>query len=54
MESEYNFSWSKFILMLGGQILFFILILGVILFGVPTMSFPANSMRNIINKNSKQ
>lgn len=50
MDSIYNFSGSNFVLMLSGQILFFLFIIGVIIFGVPQMSFPANSMRTMLSE----
>ena len=47
-ENPYNFSNSNLVLMVGGQILFLLLLLSVILFGTPPTSFPADKVRNMI------
>jgi hypothetical protein len=47
-SNPYDFSRSNFILMVGGQILFLLLLLAVVVFGVPPTSFPANAVRNML------
>ena len=47
-QQIYDFSKSNLVLMIGGQILFIALIIMVILFGTPPMSFPANAVRNML------
>jgi len=45
----YDFSRSDFILSVGGQLLFLILIVLVVSFGTdPITSFPANAVRNAV------
>ena len=48
--SQYDFSKSNFILMIGGQILLLLLIVMVVFFGTPPISFPAQAVRNMISK----
>lgn len=47
-ESQYNFSNSNLILMIGGQILALILVIMIILFGTPPILFPANAVRSML------
>lgn len=49
-DSSYDFSKSNFILMVGGQILLLVLVLMVVFFGTPPLSFPAEAVRNMISK----
>jgi len=51
--SQYDFSKSNFILMIGGQILLLVLVLMVVFFGTPPLSFPANAVRKMVSKQTK-
>jgi len=48
MGSQYDFSYSNLVLMIGGQILFLALLLLVLFFGLPPTSFPANAVRRMV------
>lgn len=48
--TAYNFQYSDMVLMIGGKILAIVLIIMVVLFGTPPLSFPANSVRKMFNK----
>jgi hypothetical protein len=49
-SSDIDFSTSNMILTIGGQILVIVLLLMLALFGVNPESFPANEVRQILNK----
>jgi hypothetical protein len=49
-ESSFDFTYSNLVLMVGGQILILGLLLMIVLFGVPTVSFPAKAVREMIAK----
>ncbi len=51
-KSSYNFQYSDMVLSIGGKILFVILLVMIILFGTPPLSFPANAVRSMLSKNS--
>ncbi len=44
-----DFTTSNLILMVGGQILILAIVLMIVLFGVPQVSFPANAVRKMLN-----
>ena len=48
--TQYDFSKSNLILMVGGQILLLVLLLMIVFFGTPPTSFPANAVRQMISK----
>ena len=52
-SSQYDFSKSNFILMIGGQILLLVLVLMIVSFGTAPISFPAQAVRNMLSKQSK-
>jgi hypothetical protein len=49
-QQVFDFTKSNLILMVGGQILLLVLALMVVFFGTAPLSFPANAMRNMLNK----
>jgi len=50
-DSTYNYSKSDLLLMVGGQIVFLIIAIMVLLFGVSPLQFKyADDMRNMISK----
>jgi hypothetical protein len=52
IQQVFNFAYSNLALMIGGQILLLVLLLMIVFFGVEPLSFPANKVRNMINRNS--
>jgi len=52
-SSQYDFSKSDFILMIGGQILLLVIVLMVVSFGTGPVSFPAQAVKNMISKMPK-
>ena len=52
-SSQYDFSKSNFILMIGGQILLLVLVLMIVSFGTGPLSFPAEAVRNMMSKQIK-
>lgn len=48
----YDFTYSNLILMVGGQILFLGLLLMIVFFGVPPLSFPANAVKKMISRST--
>lgn len=51
----YDFSMSNLILMVGGQILLLVFLLIIVFFGTPSrLSFPANSVRNMLSRNNSK
>jgi len=46
----YDLTLSNLILMVGGQILIIIIVIMIVWFGMPPISFPANKVRNIISR----
>lgn len=48
-STQYDFSKSNLVLLVGGQILILVILLLIVFFGVPPMSFPANSVRNLVS-----
>jgi hypothetical protein len=51
-QRQYDFSKSNLILMVGGQILILVFLLMIVFFGTAPLSFPANAVRNMLNRNS--
>jgi hypothetical protein len=49
---SYNFEYSNMVLSIGGKILGVVLLIMLLLFGTPPLSFPANSVRKMFNSNS--
>lgn len=49
-QQLFDFSKSNLILMVGGQILFIIILLMIVFFGTEPLSFPAEAMRNMLSK----
>lgn len=49
-QQVFDFSKSNLILMVGGQILILVFGLMIVFFGTAPLSFPANTMRNILIK----
>ena len=47
-DSQFNFSNSNLVLLIGGQILGIILIIMIVLFGTPPLLFPANAVRSML------
>jgi hypothetical protein len=45
---EYNFSNSNLVLKIGGQILFIVLIIMVLTFGVSPQTFPVSDMKKML------
>jgi len=45
-----DFSMSNLILMVGGQILLLVFLLMVVFFGTQPLTFPANAVRNMLDK----
>jgi hypothetical protein len=44
----YNFTYSDFVLTVGGQIMFLILLITVLYFGPSIITFPTNSVRKMV------
>lgn len=51
-QQVFNFSYSNLALMIGGQVLLLVLLLMIVFFGVGPLSFPANAVKSMLNKNS--
>ncbi len=51
-QNVFDFSTSNLILTVGGQILILVFLLMLVFFGTAPLSFPANAVREMINKNS--
>lgn len=51
-QNIFDFSTSNLILTVGGQILILVFLLMLVFFGTAPLSFPANAVREMINKNS--
>lgn len=49
-QQTYDFSKSNLILMVGGQILLLVLALMVVFSGTAPLSFPANAVRNLLER----
>lgn len=49
-QQIFDFSKSNLVLMIGGQILILVIILMIVMFGTAPLTFPAQAMRNTINK----
>jgi hypothetical protein len=49
-QQVFDFSKSNLILMVGGQVLLLVLALMVVFFGTAPLSFPADAVRNMLNK----
>ncbi len=52
-KKAYDFTYSNLILMVGGQILFLGLLLMIVFFGVPPLSFPANAVKKMVSNSAK-
>ncbi len=50
--SSFDFTYSNLVLMVGGQILILGLLLMIVFFGIPPLSFPANAVKAMISKES--
>ena len=48
--TQYDFSKSNLILMVGGQILLLVLLLMIVFFGTAPTSFPSEAVKEMINK----
>jgi hypothetical protein len=48
-SSQYDFSKSNLVLMIGGQVLLLALLLMVVMFGTAPLTFPANAVRNALS-----
>jgi hypothetical protein len=51
-EQIFDFSKSNLVLMVGGQILLLVIGLMIVFFGTAPLSFPANAVRNMLNRNN--
>jgi hypothetical protein len=51
-QNIFDFSTSNLILTVGGQILILVFLLMLVFFGTAPLSFPANAVKEMINKNS--
>jgi hypothetical protein len=51
-QNVFDFSTSNLILTVGGQILILVFLLMLVFFGTAPLSFPANAVKEMINKNS--
>ncbi len=47
-NTTFNFQLSNLVLMVGGQIFFLALVIMIVLFGPPTLAFPASNVRNML------
>lgn len=52
-SSQYDFSKSNLVLMIGGQVLLLALLLIVVMFGTAPLTFPANAVRNALSNTVK-
>jgi hypothetical protein len=52
-SSQYDFSKSNLVLMIGGQILLLVLLLMVVMFGTAPLTFPANAVRIALSNTAK-
>jgi hypothetical protein len=50
--SQYDFSKSNLVLMIGGQVLLLALLLMIVMFGTAPLTFPAQAVRNALSKSS--
>lgn len=50
MAVTFNFDYSNIVLSIGGQILFILFAIMILLFGTPTMSFPVANVKKMLNK----
>jgi hypothetical protein len=48
--SQYDFSKSNLILMVGGQVLLLVILLMIVMFGTAPLTFPAQAVRNALSK----
>jgi len=48
-SSGYDFTISNIVLMVGSQILLLAILLMIVYFGVPPVSFPANAVRKMVS-----
>ena len=51
-SSQYDFSKSNLVLMIGGQVLLLALLLMIVMFGTAPLTFPAQAVRNALSKSS--
>jgi hypothetical protein len=49
-HAQIDMTKSNLVLMVGGQILVLVLMLMIVFFGTPDVSFPANAVRNMISR----
>ena len=49
-SSQYDFSKSNLILMIGGQVLLLAILLMIVMFGTAPLTFPAQAVRNALSK----
>ena len=49
-QQVFDFSKSNLVLMVGGQILFLIILIMITFFGVEPLTFPAQAVKNMLNK----
>ena len=50
--SQYDFSKSNLVLMIGGQVLLLALLLMIVMFGTAPLTFPAQAVRNALSKSA--
>jgi hypothetical protein len=50
--SQYDFSKSNLVLMIGGQVLLLAILLMIVMFGTAPLTFPAQAVRNALSKGS--
>lgn len=48
--TQYDFSKSNLVLMIGGQVLLLALLLMIVMFGTAPLTFPAQVVRNALSK----
>jgi hypothetical protein len=48
--SQYNFSKSNLVLMIGGQVLLLAILLMIVMFGTAPLTFPAQAVRNALSR----
>jgi hypothetical protein len=50
MAVTFNFEYSNIVLSIGGQILFILFAIMILLFGTPTINFPVANVRKMLSK----
>ena len=50
--SQYDFSKSNLVLMVGGQVLLLALLLMIVMFGTAPLTFPAQAVRNALSRSA--